>query len=269
MCCRCTTPAGGTRRTFLKRAAGAAAGLAVPVNAFAQKAPPKPQNNVSPDEALQLLMNGNRRYVGGTSKQHDFKHEREALTKGQNPYAGILSCADSRVAPEYAFDAGRGDLFVCRVAGNFANDDTIASFEYSIAILNSPLLMVLGHRACGAVDAAIKSIKEGTTLPGHLPSLVSALSPAVKAVADRSGSMLDNAIKENVVLNVERLKNATPIIDRLSPRRRSVSSARCIILTMDASNFSARARPDTADGPATCEQRRAPGVAAEVHQSAQ
>ena len=76
-------------------------------------------------------MKGNARYVEGVSRRHDFKHEREALTGGQNPYASILSCADSRIAPEYAFDSGRGDLFVCRVAGNFANDDTVASLEYS------------------------------------------------------------------------------------------------------------------------------------------
>jgi len=74
--------------------------------------------------------------------------------------------------------------------------------------------MVLGHKACGAVDASIKSIKDGTTLPGHLPSLVSAIAPAVKAVADQSGNMLDNAIRQNVILNVEKLKAATPIIDK-------------------------------------------------------
>jgi carbonic anhydrase len=163
---------------------------------------------------LKRLMSGNRRYVRGVAKRHDFKAEREPLTHGQNPYAGILSCADSRIAPEYAFDSSRGDLFVCRVAGNFANDDIIASFEYGIAVLNTPLIMVLGHRACGAIDSTIKSIKDGTTLPGHLPSLVSALSPAVKAVADQSGNMLDNAIKKNVALNVEKLKGATPIIDK-------------------------------------------------------
>ena len=213
MCHRCTTAARMTRRSFLTLAGGAAVGLALPTSGFAQ-APPKLQNIVSADEALKLLMDGNRRYVEGRSRLHDFKHEREALTRGQNPYAGILSCADSRIAPEYAFDSGRGDLFVCRVAGNFANDDVIASFEYAIAVLNTPLLMVLGHRACGAIDASIKSIKDGTTLPGHLPSLVAALSPAVKAVADLGGNMLDNAIKKNVVLNVEKLKNATPIIDK-------------------------------------------------------
>jgi carbonic anhydrase len=175
---------------------------------------PKPQNDIPPDEALKRLMAGNQRYVDGVSRRHDFKHEREALVQGQNPFASILSCADSRIAPEYAFDSGRGDLFVCRVAGNFANDESIASFEYGIAILNVPLLMVLGHRACGAVDATIKSLRDGTTLPGHLPSLVSALTPAVKAAEGLSGSPLDNAIKQNVILTVEKLKAATPIIDK-------------------------------------------------------
>ena len=147
------------------------------------------------------------------AKRHDFRHEREPLTKGQNPYAAILSCADSRIAPEYAFDSGRGDLFVCRVAGNFANDDVIASLEYSVAILDTPLIMVLGHEACGAVDATIKSLKDNTTLPGHLPSLVASLAPAVKAVEGTPGDALTNAIRQNVVLNVQKLKGATPIID--------------------------------------------------------
>ena len=103
---------------------------------------------------------------------------------------------------------------MCRVAGNFANDDVIASVEYGIAVLNCPMLMVLGHSACGAIDATIKSINDNTTLPGHLPSLVTALSPAVKAAAGQSGNALDNAIKQNVILNVEKLKGATPIIDK-------------------------------------------------------
>jgi carbonic anhydrase len=203
-----------SRRYFLKCAGAVAASLAISSSSFAKKAPPKPHNILSPDGALDRLMKGNGRYVKGVSKRHDFRHEREALAKGQNPYAGILSCADSRVAPEYAFDSGRGDLFVCRVAGNFLNDDVIASFEYAVQVLNTPLLMVLGHQACGAVDAAIKSIKDGTTLPGHLPSLVTAISPAVKAALNQPGNTLDNAIRQNVILNVAKLKAATPIIDK-------------------------------------------------------
>jgi carbonic anhydrase len=214
------------RRNVLKLAGGFAAslavsGLALPGAAAAKekpakekKAPPKPENIISPDAALDRLMKGNGRYVDGVSKRHDFKHEREALAKGQNPFAGILSCADSRIAPEYAFDTGRGDLFVCRVAGNFANEDTVASFEYAIHVLNTPLLMVLGHKACGAVDAAITSIRDNSTLPGHLPSLVEALAPAVREAMKQPGSQLDNAIRQNVVLNVEKLKTATPIISK-------------------------------------------------------
>jgi carbonic anhydrase len=219
MCERCdeaTLPPGASlrRRSFLGLAAATAAGLALSRPSLAQKAPPKPQNVLSPDAALQRLMKGNARYVEGVAARHDFKHEREALSKGQNPYAGILSCADSRIVPEYTFDSGRGDLFVCRVAGNFLNDDAIASFEYGVAVLGVPLLMVLGHKSCGAVDAAIKSIKDGTTLPGHLPALVTALTPAVKAAMAESGNTLDNAIRENVVRTVEKMKTATPIIDK-------------------------------------------------------
>jgi carbonic anhydrase len=209
-----TTLAQPSRRGFLHLAGGVAAGLAFAPHAFAKdtKPQPKPQNAISPDQALERLMKGNARYVEGISKRHDFKHEREALSGGQNPYASILSCADSRIAPEYAFDSGRGDLFVCRVAGNFANDDMIASLEYSVAVLGSPFIMVLGHESCGAVDATIKSLKDNTTLPGHLPSLVSALAPAVKAVTGQPGDLLANATKRNVVDTVAKLKAATPIL---------------------------------------------------------
>jgi carbonic anhydrase len=203
-----------TRRAVLGFAAASAIGLALGNGARAKdaKPPPKPQNVLSPDAALERLLKGNQRYVDGVSKRHDFKHEREALAGGQNPYAGILSCADSRIAPEYAFDSGRGDLFVCRVAGNFANAESIASLEYGVAILGTPLILVLGHDSCGAVDATIKSLKDGTTLPGHLPSLVDAIAPAVKAVSGQPGNLLDNATRQNVIDNVAKLKAATPIL---------------------------------------------------------
>lgn len=157
-------------------------------------------------------MKGNHRYVAGTMRRHDFSTEREALAGGQNPFAGILSCADSRLGPEYAFDTGRGDIFVCRVAGNFANPDTIASFEYALAVLSTPLILVLGHQACGAVDSTIKQVKNGATFPGHIPSLTEALTPAVQAVSDQPGDLLTNAIKKNVVLTVQKLQTAEPIL---------------------------------------------------------
>jgi carbonic anhydrase len=203
-----------SRRHFLQSAGGLAASVALAPAAFAKdtKPVPKPQNDISPDRALNRLMKGNARYVEGVSRRHDFKAEREALVGGQNPYAGILSCADSRIAPEYAFDSGRGDLFVCRVAGNFANDDMVASLEYGVAILNVPLLLVLGHESCGAVSATIKSLKDNSTLPGHMPSLVDAIAPAVKATMGQPGDPLENATRRNVVDNVAKLKSATPIL---------------------------------------------------------
>jgi carbonic anhydrase len=202
------------RRGILKIAIAATAGLAIspPALAASAKAPPKPENILSPDSALDRLMKGNARYVEGVSRRHDFKHEREVLSKGQNPFAAILSCADSRIAPEYCFDTARGDVFVCRVAGNFAGDEIVASLEYAIQVLNTPLIMVLGHEACGAVDATIKSTKDGTTLPGHLHSLVTALTPAVDAAQGASGDLLANATLRNIMMNVEKLKGLPPIL---------------------------------------------------------
>ena len=164
------------------------------------------------DAALERLRQGNARYVEGVSLRHDFKHEREALAKGQNPYAAILSCADSRIAPEFAFDSARGDLFVCRVAGNFATEEVIASMEYAVAVLNTPLILVLGHDACGAVDATLKAIKDNTSPPGHIPSLVDAIAPAAKAAMQQGGDVLNKAIRQNVVDNVGKLKSAAPTL---------------------------------------------------------
>lgn len=200
-----------------RRVLGAAAStvgllLANAAGAKEVKTPPKPQNVLTPVASLERLRKGNARYVEGVSLRHDFKHEREALAGGQNPYAAILSCANSRIAPEYAFDSGRGDLFVCRVAGNFATSEMVASLEYAVAVLGTPLILVLGHDSCGAVDAAIKSFKDGTTLPGHMPSLVTGVAPAVKAVSGQPGDTLANAIKQNVIDNVAKLSSATPIL---------------------------------------------------------
>jgi len=216
MCQICEHPQHkSSRRRFLRILGVATAGYALAGNAFAAevKVPPKPQNVVSPDAALALLIAGNKRYVEGVTRRYDFRNERELLTRGQNPYAAILSCADSRVAPELAFDSARGDLFVCRVAGNFANDDVVASLEYAVAELKTPLIMVLGHSACGAVAATIQSLKDNTTLPGHLPSLVASLAPAVRASQGRPGDLLENAIRQNVSDTVQKLQGATPILN--------------------------------------------------------
>jgi carbonic anhydrase len=208
-------PLAPSRRAFILGATAAAllsAEAASAKQANKRTKPPKPQNVLSPDAALERLRQGNAHYVAGLSQRHDFKHEREALAQGQNPYAAILSCADSRIAPEYAFDSARGDLFVCRVAGNFATNETIASLEYAVAALGAPLVLVLGHDSCGAVEAVIKSLQDGTTLPGQMPSLVAGIAPAVRAAQQQGGDTLGKAIRQNVVDNVARLSSATPIL---------------------------------------------------------
>jgi carbonic anhydrase len=189
-------------------------GLFKQLQAAEVKARPMRENVIEPEVALQRLMEGNDRYVEGRMRRHDFLAERSALALKQNPFAGILGCADSRVGPEFAFDTGRGDLFVGRVAGNFADANSIASFEYAVAVLGTPLILVLGHTACGAVDATVKAVKDGKEFSGHIPSLIRALRPAVKSAQDQPGDLLDNAIRQNVIINMEKLKTAGPILSK-------------------------------------------------------
>jgi carbonic anhydrase len=167
---------------------------------------------VTGDQALERLMEGNARYVGGNTTPHDFAATRAGLAEGQAPFAVILGCADSRVGPEFAFDQSRGQLFVLRVAGNTLNVDNLASMEYAVEVLGSPLIMVLGHSACGAVDAAIKVVEKKTELPGHLPDLIGPITPAVEAARGQPGDLLTNAIRQNVALTVDRVASAGPLV---------------------------------------------------------
>ncbi|MEO8205868.1 MAG: carbonic anhydrase [Chthoniobacterales bacterium] len=206
-----------SRRHFLKMGIVGTVGAAFAGVLGAQAASytvPKPQNVLTPDEALIRLKKGNTRYVNGSMTNHDFAPERADLAGAQNPFAGILSCADSRVAPEFAFDTGRGDLFVVRVAGNFVDDAGLASFEFGVAVLGVPLIVVLGHQSCGAISSTINAVQEGTVFPGHIPTLVKAIKPAVVQAEKMQGDLLKNATRVNVALNVERLKSATPILKK-------------------------------------------------------
>lgn len=187
-----------------------AGGLAAP--ALAQT-PPSAPNAISPDQALKRLMDGNARYVANAVDNKDFSAGRAARAQSQHPFAGLVSCADSRVAPELAFDQGPGELFVVRVAGNFVNTDGLASLEFGVAVLGMPLIMVLGHTNCGAIAATIDVMKKNTQLPGHLPDLVKAIKPAIDlAEKAKAANPLDEAIKQNVRYNVQRLLEAKPII---------------------------------------------------------
>lgn len=188
--------------------AGASASRTV---AQSPEAPP-----TTPDEALRRLIDGNARYVANTAINTDHSATRTARAQGQQPFAAIVACADSRVVPELIFDQGPGDLFVIRVAGNFINDDGLASLEYAAAVLGIQTIVVLGHTSCGAVGATIKSIQDKTLPPGHLPLLVNAIRPAVYDVMpDNPADLLAAATARNAKLNAEKSASADPILAEL------------------------------------------------------
>jgi carbonic anhydrase len=168
------------------------------------------------DEALRELLAGNERFAKGRpSHSRRMPNDFSALAEGQFPAAVIVGCADSRVAPEILFDVGLGDLFVVRVAGNVvggAGPVVKGSIEYAVAELNVRLIMVLGHTGCGAVKAAIKHIDAKDALPGAINDLVELIKPAVVKSKAAAGDPLDNAIRANVAIGVERLKGLQPIM---------------------------------------------------------
>jgi carbonic anhydrase len=205
------------RRRFIELSALAAGGLVVgpSIGDAAPAAAPAPANP-SADVVLKQLLEGNNRFVNGQPV-----HPRRSpadfapLAEGQNPIACIVGCADSRVSPELIFDQGVGDLFVVRVAGNVvsgAGPIVKGSIEYAVAELRVPLIMVLGHSQCGAVKAAMKHIEAHDPLPGALADLVAAIQPAVTRASGQRGDALENAIRANVELGVERLKTLAPIL---------------------------------------------------------
>lgn len=158
-------------------------------------------------EILQRLKDGNARFMADNLERNaQDSASRGALTGGQSPFAIVLSCADSRVVPELAFDTGLGELFVVRVAGNVANSSSIASMEYAVAHLGSKLIVVMGHQSCGAVTAAINGGDNGY----NLNHLLSHITPAV--VASPEGAPVDEVVKKNAALTVEELKNRSSII---------------------------------------------------------
>lgn len=212
-----STPASPSRRAALgMMGAISLLGMSSIARAVHAKAPPKPSNVLSPDQAIKRLMQGNERYSSGKSMERSFGPTRAVLAGGQNPYASILSCADSRVSPELCFDEGRGDLFVTRVAGNYVTNDILASLEYGVAVLGSPLIMVLGHTSCGAVSATVSALEDKTEFSGHIQTIVSALMPSVRAAAAQphKGTLLQAATIENIKHNVQSLQEATPILSK-------------------------------------------------------
>ncbi|MEG3903365.1 carbonic anhydrase [Microcoleus sp. B4-C5] len=165
--------------------------------------------DITPNSALKKLMEGNQRYIEQKRTFPDQARSRVVeVAQGQHPFATILACSDSRVAPEIIFDQGLGDLFDIRVAGNFLDDVVLGNIEYATLELGVPLLVILGHERCGAVKAAL----DGKAVPGHISTLVAAIKPAVDSTKGQTGDAWDNAVRANVKMNVNKLQSSSPIL---------------------------------------------------------
>ncbi len=205
------------RRSFLKTAAvglgafAAAEELLRPMLADAAGGGP-PMAAVTPAEAIATLKTGNARFASGKPECGPVTARVAELASGQNPFAIVLGCSDSRVPVESVFDQPPGNVFVVRVAGNYLTGDGLGSIEYSVAVLKSKLIVVLGHSSCGAVSAAVSYVEKGTTQPGHIQDLVTAIEPAAKATKGNPGDWVANAVAENVRLNVAAMTSRSQIV---------------------------------------------------------
>ncbi len=177
----------------------------------------KIQEQLGPDEALTLLKEGNKRFLEGTNTEHDWHEQIEVTSKGQFPYAVILSCIDSRVPVEVVFDQGIGYVFPVRIAGNFINDDILGSMEFGCKVAGSKLVVVMGHTSCGAIQGACNGVKMG-----HLTKMLENINPAIEHAKseNKSWSVENKADVErvgeiNVNLNIEAIRKRSEILNQL------------------------------------------------------
>ena len=175
---------------------------------------------LSPDEALQYLIDGNQAFLQGKDSNPQMGSKRRLeLAKGQSPFCAYVTCSDRRVPPELLFGRGLGELFIIRNAGNTIDTAAMGSIEYAVAVLKVPLVVVMGHESCGAVDAARKVVEEDARFPGAIDDMIHPILPAVLGVRDKDGKIdLDAAVHENVRRIVQRLrKESDPIM--LEPQK--------------------------------------------------
>jgi carbonic anhydrase len=172
----------------------------------------------TPAAALTDLLAGNQRYLDGRIDEVRRMAERRVAVAGhQEPFATVVCCSDSRVPPEIIFDAGLGDLFVIRTAGHVVDAAGLSSIEYAADHLHTPIILVLGHKACGAVTAAVQAA-QGQTVPDYLDHLVTQIGPAARAVLGLGGNPVENAVRANVLRTVAELMSSGPILASLSAR---------------------------------------------------
>lgn len=223
---------GMSRRAFFHHACcgtlGLAGGLAFPY-AFAAEGK---KTDLTPDQALERLRKGNEDFLADKPKVSPQDHKRRMeLARGQTPFAVLVGCSDSRVSPELLFDTGLGELFIVRNAGNTVDTVALGSIQYGVLVLGAPLILVLGHERCGAVDAALQVVSKNATFPGSVGQMIEPIIPAVlraKSASKQKGEeLLDECVRENVRRVVTRLRRAEPsLTDALRTGKLKIVGAR-------------------------------------------
>ena len=194
--CACCALAALPHPGFLTRPAAAAEGQ---------------KTSLTADEALALLKGGNAAFKIDEPSQGVTDHARRlAIARGQTPFAVLVSCSDSRVPPELLFGRGLGELFIVRNAGNTVDTVALGSTEYAVGVLGVPLIVVMGHQRCGAVEAAVKVVTENASYPGSIGRMIEPIVPAVLAARSKGeGDLLAASIRANVARTVDRLRTAS------------------------------------------------------------
>ena len=204
------------RRTRFKRACCGWLGLVASASASNLFAADAKKTTLTADQALALLKEGNDKFLTDSPlRAVQGRDRRLEIARGQTPFAVLVSCSDSRVPPEVLFGRGLGELFIVRNAGNTVDTVALGSIEYAVAVLGVPLIVVLGHERCGAVEAALSVVEKNTVFPGSLNQMIEPILPAA-LLARSSGAkgedLLDAAVRENVKRVVIRLRNSDPVL---------------------------------------------------------
>ena len=216
MCFECIS-SGLNRRSFIKLAGvtgtAAAMGMSGGIqNVFAAETPA-----MSPDEALEKLKEGNKKFVADTEAcTANLAKRRHDVAKSQAPWAIVLTCSDSRVVPELIFGGVTlGELFVARNAGNVVDADVLGTIEYGAEHLHAPLVVVMGHKRCGAVSAACEEVSKGTKLGGSIGKMIQPILPVALAQTERGETFIDLTVHANAVNGAERVLAESEIIAHL------------------------------------------------------
>lgn len=215
-----------SRRRLIKSAAVApvAAGLALAPSAPLASAgwTPPPPTDLTPDQALELLKQGNAAFQADAPLHPSIDGRRRGeIAQAQSPIAAILSCADSRVPPELLFGRGLGELFVVRNAGNVADVAAVGSLEFAVAVLGAPLIVVMGHERCGAVAAALTVVDQAQEYPGSIGTMLEPILPAAMTARAEGGEALPRATERHASRTATRLREVTsPILAEAVRQRR-------------------------------------------------